>query len=259
MLATHYVARSADRAHIVVRVDPDSIPPGVLRFVWLNDQAAIAIAEGASPAPFLQPMLDASSAIEDGFWRLGTSGQTSLLAILAGDVPFAATIWQRLSVDPARGAIPQVEGWLAYFEGVYLATIGDARALDCFERAQRISAECGWSLFEQINGSRQVSLLVDAGDLSAARQRMIEAIAGQIRVGDHLTLWQSCHHLVRLLTDLDRRDQAREIWAELHARGGWSDPTQRADLEARLGPPGTPHLTDDELIARISALIVELE
>jgi hypothetical protein len=88
---------------------------------------------------------------------------------------------------------------------------------------------------------------------------MIEAISGHIRAGDHLTLWITCHQLVRLLTALDRDDQAREIWVELRDRGGWSDPVLRADLEAQLGAAGTPHLTDDELIARISELLVELE
>jgi hypothetical protein len=70
---------------------------------------------------------------------------------------------------------------------------------------------------------------------------------------------QSCHHLVRLLAELGHDDHAREIWAELTNRGGWNDPSQRADLEARLGPPGQPRLTDDELIARVCALITELE
>ena len=67
------------------------------------------------------------------------------------------------------------------------------------------------------------------------------------------------HYLVRLLVELGHHDHAVEIWAELRDRGGWSDPTQRAELEARLGPPGQPQLTDNELIARISTLIAELE
>jgi hypothetical protein len=259
MFTTHFVARSEARARIVAGVDPEAIPPGVLRYTWLTDQASIAIAKGESPAPFLQAMLDSASTIEDAFWRLGLSGHTSLLAVLAGDLPFAATIWQRLSLDPARGAIPLLEAWLPYFEGVYLAAIGDARALDCLERAHRLCAECGWPGLEHLAGSQQVSLLIDAGELSAARQRMIEAISGHIRAGDHLTLWQSCHQLVRLFAELDRLDEAGEIWAELRDRGGWSDPSLRADLEARLGPPGTPRLTDDELIARISALIANLD
>jgi hypothetical protein len=259
MFTTHFVARSEARARILSCLDPDTIPPGVPRYAWLTDQASIAIAKGESPAPFLQVMLDCASAIENAFWRLGLSAHTSLLAVLAGDLPFAATIWQRLSPDPARSAIPLLEVWLPYFEGVYLAAIGDARALDCLERSRRLSAECGWSLGEQVTASQQVSLLIDAGDLSAARQRMIEAISGHIRAGDHLTLWQSCHQLVRLLAELDRLDEAGELWTELHDRGGWTDPGQRANLEARLGPPGTPHLTDDELVARISELLVELD
>jgi hypothetical protein len=114
-------------------------------------------------------------------------------------------------------------------------------------------------LQEQWVASAQVPLLIDVGDLPAAQIRMINAISGHIRASDHLTLWISCHQLVRLLAELGRDDQAREIWTELRDRGGWSDPSLRADLEARLGPPGTPQLTDDELIARISGLIVELE
>jgi hypothetical protein len=88
---------------------------------------------------------------------------------------------------------------------------------------------------------------------------MTEAISGHIRAGDHLTLWITCHQLVRLLAELGCDGQALQIWAELRDRGGWSDPSLRADLEARLGPPGTPQLSDDELIARISTLIVELD
>jgi hypothetical protein len=64
---------------------------------------------------------------------------------------------------------------------------------------------------------------------------------------------------VRFLVEVGEHDTAAEIWAELGGRGDWTAPSLRADLEARLGPPGTPHLTDDELIARISELIVELE
>jgi predicted ATPase len=257
--ATHFVAGRDEHARILARVDPDAIPPGVLRFMWLNDRAAVAIADHQTVLPFLQPMLDTAAAIDDDFFRLGFLGQTSLLAVLAGDLQFAATIWQILAVDPARGTIPPAEAWVSYDEGVYLAAVGDAAALGCFERARRLFVECGWSAFEQLARSQQVSLLLDAGNLSAARRRMNEAISGQIRAGNHLTLWQSCHQLVRLLAELECDDQAREIWAELRDRGGWSDPSLRADLEARLGPPGTPRLTDDELIARISTLITELD
>jgi hypothetical protein len=259
MHATHFVGRSESRAQILARVDPETVPPGALRVIWLNDKASIAIAEGTTPAPFLHPMLDAGTTIGDAFWRLVCWGQTSSLAVLAGDLAFAGAILQRVAADPGRGTVPAADAFLAYFEGVYLAAIGDARALDCFERARRVSVECGWSLLEQITGSNQVSLLIDAGNLSAARERMIEAISGHIRAGDHLTLWQSCHQLVRLLAELGRQDQARELWAELHDRDGWSSPAQRADLEARLGPPGAPQLTDEQLIAHISALGVELE
>jgi predicted ATPase/class 3 adenylate cyclase len=257
--ATHFVARSENRARIVALVDPDAIPPGVLSYAWLNDHASIAIAEGEPLVPYLQPMLDIATGIDDGYWRLVVSGQTSLLAVLAGDLPFAASIWERLAGDPARGTTPLGEAVLAYYQGVYLAAIGDARARECFERCRLVGAECGWSLLEQLAGSQQVPLLIDAGDLSAARLRMIEGISGHIRTGAHLTLWISLHHFVRLLIELDYHDHAVEIWAELQDRAGWNDPAQRADLEARLGPPGTPHLTDDELIARISELIVELE
>jgi predicted ATPase/class 3 adenylate cyclase len=256
--ATHFVARRDEHGRILARVDPDAIPSGVLRFMWLNDRAAVAIADHKPVVPFLQPMLDSAAAIDDGFYRLGLLGQTSLLAVLAGDLQFAATIWQILAIDPARGTIPTAEAWVAYDERVYLAAIGDATALDCFERARKVFVECGWSAFEQMARSQQVSLLLDAGDLSSARRRMNEAISGQIRAGDHLTLWQSCHHLVRLLVELHHRDQARELWTELRDRGGWTDPYLRGDLEARLGPPGTPQLNDDELIARISTLIGEL-
>jgi hypothetical protein len=77
--------------------------------------------------------------------------------------------------------------------------------------------------------------------------------------GDHLTLWQSVHFLVTLLVEGGDRDTAAEIWAELRDRGDWTETAVRAHLEARLGFPGTPHLTDDELTARMSALITELE
>ena len=256
---THFVARSDDRARIVALVDPDAIPPGYLTFLWLNTHASIAIERREPLAPFLKPMFDAATANDDDFWRLACWGQTSLLAVLAGDLHLAAAIWDRLRADPSRGALPVAEAYVAYFEGVYLAAIGDAAARSRFEHARRVFAECGLSLVEQISGGAQVPLLIDAGDLATARDRAVEAISGQIRAGDHLTLWMSCHHLVRLLAERGDDDQAREIWAELTHRGGWSDPSQRADLEARLGPPGQPRLTDDELIARISALITELE
>jgi hypothetical protein len=259
MYMTHFVARSEDRAHILSRVDPHAIPPGVLTFAWLNDHASIAIASHEPLTPFLQPMLDTASTIEDDFWRLVWWGQVLLLAVLAGDLQFASVVWERLTGDPARGHLPLVEGLVAYFEGLYLAAIGDAAARHHFQHARQVSAEGGWSILEQLADSAQVPLLIDAGDLSAARKGMIEAISGHIRAGDHLTLWITCHQLVRLLAELDRDDQARELWAELRDRGGWSDPLQRADLEARLGPPGTPHLTDDELTALISELVTKVE
>jgi predicted ATPase len=259
MYMTHFVARSEDRARILARVDPDAIPPGMLTFAWLNDHASVAIASHEPLTPFLRPMLDTAMAIDDDYWRLMVSGQSSLLAVVAGDLDFAATVWDRLAVDPARGKMPVAEAIVAAHEGIYLAAIGDATARDRLEHARRAFAECGWSLTEQWVASAQVPLLIDAGDLPAAQIRMIDAVNGHIRAGDHLTLWISCHQLVRLLAELDRDEQAREIWAELRDRGGWSDPSLRVDLDARLGPPGTPKLTDDELISRISTLIVELD
>jgi hypothetical protein len=259
MYLTHFVARGEDRAHMLSRVDPDAIPSGVLRFAWLNDHASIAIASHEPLTPFLQPMLDTATAIDDDFYRLCWSGQVLLLAILAGELHFASIVWERFTADPARGTLPMVEGLVAYFEGIYLAALGDVTAREHFEHARQVSAQCGWSTLEPLAGSAQVPLLIDAGDLSGARQRMIEATSGHIRAGDHLTLWITCHQLVRLLAALGHDDQAREIWAELRDRGGWSEPSLRADLEARLGTPGTPHLDDDELIARISTLIGELK
>jgi hypothetical protein len=104
-----------------------------------------------------------------------------------------------------------------------------------------------------------VPLLLDAGDLDAARRQISDAIAGQIRGGDHLTLWQSLHFLVRLLAEVGDRETAVEIWAELGDRGEWTETTIRAGLEAQLGPPGQAKLTDNQLITRISTLMSELD
>jgi hypothetical protein len=145
-------------------------------------------------------------------------------------------------------------------EGVYLAAAGDrSDALDLLEHGRSLCAECGFSMIEQVAGSSQVSLLIEKGDLPAARRRMIEAIDGHIRAGDHLSFWLTLHQLVRLLTAIGRHNRAAEIWAELTNRGGWADASLRADLETRLGPLAEPHLTDDELITRVSTLINELD
>jgi hypothetical protein len=66
------------------------------------------------------------------------------------------------------------------------------------------------------------------------------------------------HHLVRLLAEIGQHDQAAEIWAELTNRS-ITDPSLRADLETRLGPPAEPQLSDDELITRVSTLMNELD
>ena len=181
-------------------------------------------------------------------------------AVLAEDLDFAAALHERLRVDPARGLLPFAEAFIAWHEGVYLSAVGNAAPPSTVSTT---SAACAPNLagrcWKRLAGADQVPLLIQLGDLPTARQRMIEALAGSIRTGDHLTVWMSCHHFVRLLAELGDHDHAREIWAELRDRGGWTDPSQRADLEARLGPPGQPRLTDDELIARVSTLITELE
>src|SRR5450432_3198119 len=110
----HFVARSEDRARILARVDPDAIPPGVLTCLWLNDHASIAIAGREPLAPFLQPMLDTASSVDHDSWRLFWSGQASLLAVLAGDLHFAATIWERLAIDPVRRMLPLAEAFVSH-------------------------------------------------------------------------------------------------------------------------------------------------
>jgi hypothetical protein len=159
---THLVARSEDRAHILAVVDPDAIPLGVLTFAWLNDHASIAIANREPLAPFLQPMLDTASAIDEDFWRLCWWAQM----LLWPSSPTTFTSWPScgdlLSADPARGMLPAVEGMVAYFECFYLAAVGDATARDHFEHACQVGAECGLSTLEQLADSAQVPLLIDA-------------------------------------------------------------------------------------------------
>jgi hypothetical protein len=108
---------------------------------------------------------------------------------------------------------------------------------------------------EQNAASQQVPLLVDAGDLDTAWRQIRHAIVGQIRAGDHLTLWQSLHYLVRV----GEQDTAAEIWAELRDRGDWTEAAIRAGLEAQLGPPGQAKLTDNQLITRIATVMEELD
>jgi predicted ATPase len=259
MLTTPYVDRVETRAHILSLVDPDAIPPDHLRYMWLWDQYTAALGRHEPLEPFLQPLFDAATTLEDDWWRLVFSGQALLLTTHAGDLTLAGALAHQLDSDRARNTAPLVETVVSIGEGWYRQAIGDETALGCFERARRVNAECGLSLLEQHAASEQVPLLIDRGDLDAAWRQIGHAIAGQIRAGDHLTLWQSLHFLVRFLVEVGERHTAAEIWAELGGRGDWTDPALRADLEARLGPPGTPRLTDDELIARISGLIVELE
>ncbi len=95
---THFVARGEDRARILAGVDPAAIPPGVLTFVWLNDHASIAVTGHEPLVPFLQPMLDTVSAIDDDFYRLAWSGQLLLLAVLGSVGPTSRS--RRRTGDP---------------------------------------------------------------------------------------------------------------------------------------------------------------
>ena len=257
MMATHFVERAETRAHILSLLDRDAITPDRLRYVWLWDQYTAALGRHEPLEPFLQPLFDAASTLEDDWWRVVFTGQALLLTTLAGDLPLAGTLAHQLASDPARITVPLAETVVSQGEGWYRRAIGDATALDCFERSRRVSAECGFSLLEQAAASQQVPLLIDAGDLEAARRQIRHAIAGHIRGGDHLTLWQSLHYLVRLLVEVGEHDTAAEIWAELRDRGDWTETAVRAALEAQLGPPGQPKLTDNQLITRVATLMAE--
>jgi hypothetical protein len=239
--ATQYVGRSEDRTQIRALVDPDAIPPGVLSFWWLKSHASDALDSGGNAIKFLEPMLQIATAIDDDFHRLICSGQVSLVGVFAGELDLASTVWEELADDPARSTLPLADALIAYYHGGYLAAVGDPQALGQLEHSHRISVECGWSMVEQVAGSAQVSLLIEKGDLPAARHRMIESVNGHIRAGDHLTLWMTLHQLVRLLAEIGQHDHAAEVWAELTNRAGWTGPSLRADLETRLGPPAEPN------------------
>src|SRR5262249_31075306 len=145
------------------------------------DQFTVALGRHEPLEPFLPTLFDAATTLEDDWWRLVLTGQALLMTTLAGNLPLAATLAHQLTNDPARNAVPLAEAVVSIGEGWYRRAIGDAAALDCFERSRRVSAECGFSLLEQNATSEQVSLLVDAGDLEKARRQISDAIAGQIR------------------------------------------------------------------------------
>ena len=88
--------------------------------------------------------------------------------------------------------------------------------------------------------------------------RITETVTRTMRTGNHFILWIALHNLVTLLDETGHHHVALELWAELRDRAGWIYPEHRSDLQTRFGPPGQPHLNDDELLKHSKEILRQL-
>ena len=252
-----FVARTDESAAMVTDVDPDAIPSGKLTYRWLIHQILRAVAAGDAAAQLLSEAYAVAAELDDDWDRLYSVGYIGYLAVTAGQLELAAEIWDQLTADPIRDTLPTAEASLKAWHAFYLIAVGEGAAYDELERGRRLCRDCGNTTLQRAAEAYQIPFLIERGDLQRAKTQIAEVVSHYVRAGSHLLLWLALHNLTRLLADTSH-DDAREIWAELANRGDYAGPALRADLEDRLGPPGEPRLTDDELMTRSLELVRQL-
>jgi predicted ATPase/class 3 adenylate cyclase len=171
---------------IVANIDPDAIPPGLSSYLWLWHQVGDAILAGDDTVPFLQPMLDVATSLDDVWDRRFWTSYVAYLNLIASRLTTAEEIWETLDYDPATNTSPTLEAGVDFVYAMYLAAVSDPTAYDRFESCRALSADCGMTLLEHLVVTFQVPLLIGQGDFLTAQQRIVETVFEHIRTGSLL-------------------------------------------------------------------------
>ena len=210
--------------------------------------------------PALAAMVEVTPSIPNEWDRWTSIGLVSIFCIMIGDFDTARQIWEDNDVAERAGSGRGSSG------AVQLRTIPRGGRSPGCPRTVRTGSRAGprvrLALLEHVANSEMAAVLAAEGRVAAAQPLLAEAIQTWVRVGDQGQLWTTLHHVVDVLLKAGQLDLAQELWHELRDRPGYISQTQRAALQAQLGEPREPTLTDDQLLARsrqIAGRLAEIE